>query len=55
MSQLRLQIVTPERVVFEGTADSVTAMTENGEITVLPGHIALATLFAAPAAGHEAR
>ncbi|MEK7459004.1 MAG: ATP synthase F1 subunit epsilon [Patescibacteria group bacterium] len=47
MSQLRLQIVTPERVVFEGTADSVTAMTENGEITVLPGHIALATLLRA--------
>lgn len=47
MSQLTLKIVTPERVVFEGTADLVTAMTENGEITVLPNHIPLATLLRA--------
>ncbi len=47
MSQLKLKIVTPERIVFEGTVDSVTAMTENGEITVLPNHIPLATLLRA--------
>lgn len=47
MAQLKLKIVTPERVVFESTADSLTAMTENGEITVLPNHIPLATLLRA--------
>ncbi|MBM5789727.1 ATP synthase F1 subunit epsilon [Candidatus Parcubacteria bacterium] len=38
---LKLKIVTPERIVFEDTVDSVTAMTQMGEITVLPGHIPL--------------
>ncbi len=47
MSNLNLKIVTPERIVFEGTVDSVTAMTENGEITILPNHIPLATLLKA--------
>ncbi len=40
---LSLKIVTPERVVYEDTVDSVTAMTESGEITVLPGHVSLVT------------
>ena len=47
MAQLKLKIVTPERIVFEGTVDSLTAMTENGEVTVLPNHIPLATLLRA--------
>ncbi len=47
MSQLTLKIVTPERIVFESTVDSLTCMTENGEITILPHHIALATLLKA--------
>lgn len=47
MAQLKLKIVTPERIVFEGTVDSLTATTENGEITILPNHIALATLLRA--------
>lgn len=47
MAQLKLKIVTPERVVFESTADSLTAMTENGEVTILPNHIPLATLLRA--------
>lgn len=41
MSKLRIKVVTPERVVFEDEVDSVTTMTEMGEITVLPGHIPL--------------
>lgn len=41
--KLSLKIVTPERVVYEDTVDSVTAMTESGEITVLPGHVPLVT------------
>lgn len=47
MSQLSLKIVTPERVVFEDNVDSVTAMTENGEITVLPNHVPLVSLLRA--------
>lgn len=38
---LLLKIVTPERTVFEDTVDSVTAMTQMGEVTILPGHIPL--------------
>jgi len=38
---LKLKIVTPERTVLEETVDSVTAMTQSGEITVLPGHVPL--------------
>lgn len=38
---LSLKIVTPERVVYEDTVDSVSVMTEMGEVTILPGHIPL--------------
>ncbi len=33
--------MTPERVVYEDTVDSVSVMTQMGEITILPGHIPL--------------
>lgn len=35
------KIVTPERVVFEDDVDSVSVMTEQGEVTILPNHIPL--------------
>ena len=38
---LTLKIVTPERTVYEETVDSVTAMTEMGEVTILTNHIPL--------------
>ncbi|MBI4714141.1 ATP synthase F1 subunit epsilon [Candidatus Uhrbacteria bacterium] len=38
---LSLKIVTPERIVYEDTVDSVSVMTEMGEVTILPGHIPL--------------
>ena len=43
MQKLKLKIVTPERVVFEDEVDSVTAMTESGEVTILPNHVPLVT------------
>lgn len=43
MSPIKLTIVTPERTVYEDLVDSVTAMTESGEITVLKGHVPLVT------------
>ncbi len=38
---LHLKIVTPERIVYEDKVDSVSAMTEMGEVTILPHHIPL--------------
>lgn len=43
MKTLTIKIVTPERIVFEGQAESLSVMTESGEITVLPDHIPLVT------------
>lgn len=41
MKKLYLSIVTPERIVYEDEVDSVSVMTDMGEVTVLPGHIPL--------------
>ncbi|MDP9248895.1 MAG: ATP synthase F1 subunit epsilon [bacterium] len=41
--QLKLKIVTPERLVLEEMADQVSLPTVLGEITVLPDHIPLIT------------
>lgn len=42
---LKFQIITPERVVFSDEIDQVTAMTTNGEITVLQNHIPLVSVI----------
>lgn len=47
MSKLQIKVVTPERVVFEDSVDSVSMMTENGEITILPNHVPLVSLLRA--------
>jgi F-type H+-transporting ATPase subunit epsilon len=39
--QLKLKIVTPERLVLEEMVDQVSLPTSEGEITVLPDHIPL--------------
>ena len=39
--QLKLKIVTPERLVLEEMVDQVTLPTTEGEITVLPDHVPL--------------
>lgn len=44
---LKLEIVTPDRRAFEGTADVVNLPTELGSIGILPGHIPLTALIAA--------
>ena len=41
MKKIQLKIVTPERVVVETMVDSVTVMTQMGEVTVLPNHVPL--------------
>ena len=40
---LHLQIITPEKIVFDDDVDQVTLPTTTGEITVLPNHIPLIT------------
>lgn len=39
--KLHFEIITPEKVVYSDEIDSVTVPTIDGEITILPGHIAL--------------
>ena len=39
--QLKLKIITPERLVLEEMVDQVTLPTTEGEITILPEHIPL--------------
>ncbi len=39
--QLKLKIVTPERLILEEMVDKVTLPTTEGEITVLPEHVPL--------------
>lgn len=41
--QLKLKIVTPERLVLEEIVDQVSVPTTEGEITILPEHIPLIT------------
>ena len=43
MKQLKLKIITPERLVLEEMADQVSLPTTLGEITVLPDHVPLIT------------
>ncbi len=45
MPKMNLKIVTPERIVFEDSVDSLSVMTETGEITVLPNHAPLVSLL----------
>lgn len=46
MPSFTLEIVTPERKIFSGPADSAVLPTQSGEINVLPGHIPLTTMLA---------
>ena len=38
MSLIKLKVITPERVVFEGEVDQVTLPVSDGEVTILPKH-----------------
>lgn len=43
MSEIKLNIITPERTLLTEDVDQVTLFTKEGEITVLPGHIPVIT------------
>lgn len=40
---LHLQIITPEKTVFDDEVDQITVPTTTGQITVLPKHVGLVT------------
>src|SRR3989344_2374372 len=40
---IHLQIITPEKIVFDEEVDQVSLPTENGQITILPKHTNLIT------------
>ncbi len=43
---LQLQIITPERIVFDQTVEQVTATAIDGQLTVLPDHEPIITALA---------
>ena len=45
IQKLKLRIITPERVFYEGDVDMVEFNTTEGEIGVLPGHIPLTVII----------
>lgn len=45
-STINLKIVTPERVVYDNPVDQITAVANDGELTILPGHEPLVTTLA---------
>ncbi|MBI4092892.1 MAG: ATP synthase F1 subunit epsilon [Candidatus Kerfeldbacteria bacterium] len=47
MKTFKLEITTPERVVYSDEVDSVTLPTVNGEITVLAHHLPIVTVLKA--------
>jgi F-type H+-transporting ATPase subunit epsilon len=42
---LRVAVISPERVVFEGEADAVVAPAFDGEVGILTGHAPMMTLL----------
>jgi F-type H+-transporting ATPase subunit epsilon len=47
MQKIKFKIVTPEKTVYEAEINQVTLPTQEGEITVLPGHIPLISVLQA--------
>lgn len=41
MGKLQVEITTPERQVYSGLADMLTALTTEGTVGILPGHLSL--------------
>jgi F-type H+-transporting ATPase subunit epsilon len=39
--KIDLQVVTPEKIAFEGEIDRISLPTKHGQITILPKHISL--------------
>lgn len=39
--KIDLQVVTPEKIAFEGQIDQISLPTKDGQITILPKHVSL--------------
>lgn len=39
--KIDLQVVTPEKIAFEGEIDQISLPTKHGQITILPKHVSL--------------
>ena len=46
MANFHLKIITPERIVYDQSVEQLTAVANDGELTVLPGHEPLVTALA---------
>lgn len=44
---LQVSVISPEAILFEGTADSVVAPAFDGEVGILTGHAPMLTLLGA--------
>jgi F0F1-type ATP synthase epsilon subunit len=42
---MEVKIITPKKVVFEETIDQITVPASDGEITILPKHVALFSML----------
>lgn len=42
---LKVSVISPERMLFEGSVDSVVAPAYDGEVGILPGHAPMMTLL----------
>jgi len=45
MTMLTVSVISPERVLFEGTVDSLVAPAFDGEVGILPQHAPMMTLL----------
>lgn len=45
MSRLKVSVISPERVLFEGEVDSVVAPAWDGRVGILPAHAPMMTLL----------
>lgn len=46
MKEFQLQIVTPEGILFDGTAEQLSVRSIDGEVAILAGHIPYITALA---------
>jgi F-type H+-transporting ATPase subunit epsilon len=42
---LTVSVISPEKVLFEGTVDAIVAPAFDGEVGILPGHAPMMTLL----------
>lgn len=45
MAMLRLAVVSPEKVLYEGDAEGVVVPAHDGEVGILPGHAPMMALL----------